>query len=435
MSETILPANASSETAVASTPASDLPAALQIPTQPKSLGWRLILSLANMAVWMCTIPVFQILLPNQVAALDQVHKVTLLASISLAGGLASIVGNLLAGALSDRTTSRLGRRRPWIIVGALLSALSLALLGQARSIPIVAIGVILFQFCINFDIVGLSILIPDQVPVKQRATVSAFAGFALPLGSVLGAILIAQVFNGAQSSYYVLAVILAVITLICIFLLGDAVLPKNFVPAFNLKEFLANFVRPLRGRDFTLTLVGRLLVILGYYTVLFYLVYYLQDVLHENGTQANQGVALFQVLSTVVLVVAILASGIISDRLQRRKVFVVIGSVVVALALLILAFFPSLPMVLLAAAIIGIGNGVFLSADLALQTQVLPDQKDNGKDMGILNISNLLPQILVAIVVGSVLAATHNNYSVLYVIAALISVVGGGIILLVKSVR
>lgn len=433
MSETILPSNASDEIASTAQEVART-AAFQVPEKPKSVSWRLILSLANVAVWMATIPTFQILVPNQIAALSPSAKTTLLASISLAGGIASILGNLLAGALSDRTTSRLGRRRPWIIVGALLSALSLVLLGLAKSIPVVALGVILFQFCINFDLVGLAALIPDQVPVSQRATISAFAGLALSVGSVLGVILIAQIFNGAQTSYYALAVIVAVITVLCTLVLGDVVLPRGVMPAFNMREFLVSFVRPLRKRDFTVTLVGRLLVILSFYTVVFYLDFYLRDAVHETTGQATQGVALFQVITTVVLIISIIVSGMLSDRLQKRKAFILAGALIVALGLLILALFPSLPMVLVAALVFGVGNGVFLSTDLAMQTQVLPDQRDNGKDMGILNLSNLLPQILVAILVGVVIAAT-NSYAVLYVIAALICCVGGAFILLVKSVR
>src|SRR5258707_12761743 len=212
MSESVLPSSAPGETTPTITPEGiELPVALSTPTRLKPLGWQLALSLANLAVWMCTIPLFQILLPNQIAALDVVNKVALLAGISLVGGITAILGNLLAGALSDRTTSRLGRRRPWIIAGALLSAASLVLLGLAPGILVVAIGVILFQFCINLDIASLAALVPDQVPVRQRATVSAFAGLALPLGSVLGLVLIAQAFNGSQTSYFVLAGILVVI--------------------------------------------------------------------------------------------------------------------------------------------------------------------------------------------------------------------------------
>jgi MFS family permease len=248
-----------------------LPAALQAPVRPRSLGWQLGLSLANLVVWMCTIPLFEILLPNQIAVLAPQSKVALFAGISLVGGITAILGNLLAGALSDRTTSRLGRRRPWILAGALLSAFSLVLLGLAPSIPIVAVGVILFQFSINIDISSLAALVPDQVPLSQRATVSAFAGLALPLGTIVGLTLISQVFQGAQLAYFVLAAALVVVLAIFVLLIREAVLPPGVMLPFRLGTFLAGFVRPLRVRDFSLTLVGRILVIFGYYTVLEYL--------------------------------------------------------------------------------------------------------------------------------------------------------------------
>jgi Na+/melibiose symporter-like transporter len=365
MSESILPAN--SADVAASPPVQEditLPEALQAPTRSKSLGWQLGLSLANLVVWMCTIPLFEILLPNQIAALAPTNKVTLLAIISLVGGITAILGNLLAGALSDRTTSRFGRRRPWIIIGALLSALSLVLLGLAPSIPVVALGVILFQFSINIDIASLAALVPDQVPLRQRATVSAFAGLALPLGTVIGLTLIAQVFNGAQLSYYVLAGVLIVILALFVLLVrDDTALPKGIMPAFALKAFLVSFVRPLKIRDFSLTFVGRILVIFGYYTVVGYLLYYLQDAVHDTSAQATQGVAIFQVLATGVLIIA-----------------------------------------------------------------------TNGKDLGILNTANLLPQILVPIVVGIVIAVFHS-YSALFLIGAIAACVGGALIFPVKSVR
>ncbi len=87
-----------------------------------------------------------------------------------------------------------------------------------------------------------------------------------------------------------------------------------------------------------------------------------------------------------------------------------------------------------AAVFIGVGFGIFLSGDLALQTQVLPDSKDNGKDLGILNTANLLPQILVPIVVGIVIVVFHS-YSALFLIGAIAACVGGALIFPVKSVR
>lgn len=416
----------------------DLSEALQAPTRTKPLKWQLLLSAANLAVWLCIFPTFQILLPNQIAALDPANKVALLAIISLAGGISAIIGNLLAGALSDRTTSRMGRRRPWIIGGAIISAASLVLLAQASNLVMVAIGIVLFQFCINIDIASLAAIVPDQVPVSQRATASAFVGLALPLGIVIGLNLVAQLIKGTQASYLVLAVVLIVIIALFVLLVRDIVLPQGVMPPFRMKHFLASFVAPMANRDFTLTLVGRILVILGYYTTIGYLLYYLHDVVHYEqlfpGQSSAQGVATFQLLSTGVLIVSTIVSGIISDRLQRRKAFVVAASVIMALALILLALFPSWSAVLISAAILGLGFGIFLSGDLALQTQVLPDHRDRGKDLSILNTANLIPQILVPIVAGIVLAI-FNNYSALFLLGGLSACIGAGLILPIRSVR
>src|SRR5260370_30911706 len=120
----------------------NLPEALQKPTRSKSLGWQLALSFANLAVWMCTIPLFQILLPNQIAALDPVNKVVLLASISFPRGITAILGNLLAGALFFPTTPRFGGRRPRVIPGALLSPFLLVLLWVSPGIFVLSLCVI-----------------------------------------------------------------------------------------------------------------------------------------------------------------------------------------------------------------------------------------------------------------------------------------------------
>jgi MFS family permease len=434
MSESMLSSNTIGSAPPAALQDEGLPAALQAPVRPRSLGWQLGLSLANLVVWMCTIPLFEILLPNQIAALDPQNKVALFAGISLVGGITAILGNLLAGALSDRTTSRLGRRRPWILTGALLSAVSLVLLGLAPGIPIVALGVILFQFSINIDIASLAALVPDQVPVSQRATVSAFAGLALPLGTIIGLTLISQVFAGARLAYFVLAAALIVVLALFVAVVRDAVLPRGVMPPFRLQAFLASFVRPLKVRDFSLTLMGRILVIFGYYTVLEYLLYYLQDEVHQTSAQATQSVAIFQILATGVLIVATISSGVLSDRLQRRKPFVISAAVILAIGLAMLAFFPFWTMNLVAAVFVGIGFGIFLSGDLALQTQVLPDSKDNGKDLSILNTANLLPQIIVSIVAGIVIAV-FGSYVALFLIGAASACLGGLLILPIKLVR
>src|SRR6266536_3914178 len=93
----------------------------------------MLLSLANLVIWLSILPISQIILPTQIAALSAANKFTNLTIATVVGVLAAVITNPIAGALSDRTTSRLGRRRPWFIVGTLLSMAALALMANASS--------------------------------------------------------------------------------------------------------------------------------------------------------------------------------------------------------------------------------------------------------------------------------------------------------------
>ena len=87
-----------------------------------------------------------------------------------------------------------------------------------------------------------------------------------------------------------------------------------------------------------------------------------------------------------------------------------------------------------AAAILGIGNGAYLGVDFALLTQVLPEGASGGKDMGIINIAASLPQIFAA---GLALLAVRylGGYTVLFVSAGVIGLLGAASVYRIKSVR
>src|SRR5712691_12861717 len=185
--------------------------ALQVPTKAVNAGFQMLLSLANLVIWLSILPISQILLPTQVAALDAAHKFTNLTIATVVGVLAAVITNPIAGALSDRTTSRLGRRRPWFIVGTILSAVTLALMANATSFVALVLWWAVFHVAANALLAALSAVVPDQVPVRQRATVSSFVSLSLPLGAVIGAVLVTRVVNSTQLSYFVFIGILLVV--------------------------------------------------------------------------------------------------------------------------------------------------------------------------------------------------------------------------------
>lgn len=412
---------------------SDLPEALQIPAKAVGAGFQFLLSLANLVVWLSILPISQILLPTQVAALDAAHKFTNLSIATAIGVLAAVITNPIAGALSDRTTSRLGRRRPWFIAGTLLSIATLALMANASSFLALVLCWAIFHVAANAILAALSAVVPDQVPVRQRATVSAFVSLSLPLGAVIGALLVTRVVNSMQLSYFVFIGILFVVMALLVLVIHDKPLPVGAAPRFNLGSFLASFwVNPLKYPDFGWAWLTRFLVYLGYFISLGYLLYFLQDAVHYQ--KAAQGVTTFQVILTGSLLIASVISGILSDKFQRRKIFVMGASLVIVLAFLILAFFQTWPAVELAAAVLGIGFGAYLGVDIALITQVLPSASARGKDLGVINIANALPQVVGSAVAALVINSFHS-YTLLFIFAAILAALGAVLIQRIKAVR
>jgi MFS family permease len=411
----------------------NIPEALQAPTKAVSPGFQLALSLANMVIWLSILPIGTILLPLQVAAFDAANKFSNLSIVTAVGVLAAVITNPIAGALSDRTTSRLGRRRPWLVIGTILSAITLALMAHATSFVALVLWWAIFHVAANAILAALSAIVPDRVPVRQRGTVSSFVSLSLPLGAVIGAVIVTQVVKSTPLSYYTFIGALVVIMALLVLLLRDAPLPREAAPRFNLGTFLAGFwVNPAQYPDFGWAWLTRFLVYLSYYTALGYLLFFLQDAVHYP--RAAQGVTTFQIILTGTLLIASISGGILSDRFQRRKIFVMGSSFVIALALLILAFFQTWPAVELAAAVLGIGFGAYLGVDIALITQLLPSESSRGKDLGVINIANALPQVVGSAIAALVINAFHS-YTLLFVLAAILASLGAILIQRIKSVR
>src|SRR5581483_4641466 len=318
----------------------------------------------------------------------------------------------------------------------LLSAVMLVLLAFAPGIIGLLIEWIVYQMVVNAVLTALLATIPDQVPARQRGTVSAYTGLSYPLGLIVGTLLVTRVLKSAIApSYYVIAAIFLVIILAFALLLPDKPLAKGVMPSFHLGRFLASFwISPRRNPDFAWAWITRFLLIMSSAVITVYLLYYLQDALHFSADVAAQRATIFNTIYGIILIVFAFLSGFISDKIQRRKIFVMGAGILVALSMLILAFVVSWTGVLVAAAIFGLGYGVYIAVDIALITEVLPSAESRGKDMGVFNIANSLPQVIVPIIAVATISSFHN-YTFLFVVVAIAAVLSGVLIAPIKGVR
>lgn len=419
--------------------------ALQTPTRPVRLRFLLLLTLGVMVLYLGFNGIGSLLVPAQIDALDPAHKIADLGAITSIGALMAVIANLLSGTFSDRTTALWGRRRPWVFAGALGSAVALAVLMQARNVFFVGLGVALYQCFGNMTLAPLTALVPDRVPESQRGIASGLIGLGFPFGSIIAAILIGSVIKVPQTTYLVMILILLAFFVPFALLLSDQAIPQGTFPAFHLFTFLKGFwISPRAFPDFAWAFVVRFIPVLGYYVGTSYLFYYLQDSVGYQrlfpGQTALQGASTVTLISTVTLVVALVLGGVFSDRLQRRKPFVIGSLLVMAVALLLYGFFPTWPVVMLASALQGFALGAYLAVDLALTTLVLPSAQTRGKDLGIMNIAFTLPISLAPALCGVVLSALqaagpHISYAVLFLLAALLSLLGIFAVLRIRGVK
>ncbi|MDX2810987.1 MFS transporter [Streptomyces sp. NPDC006207] len=396
-------------------------------------AWTALLSLATLAVFMAFMTPIQILLPLQLEHIDPAGKHTALSWVTGAGALVAMVANPVAGALSDRTASRFGRRRPWIVGGALAGAAGLLVTSGQHTVLGVALGWCLAQAGLNAMLAGVTTPIADRVPVAQRAEVSGWTGITQSLGLVIGAVVTTTVVTGVASGYATIALLTVVLALPFVLRFGEPALPRALRPPLDPRRLVAGlWVSPRRHPDFGWAWLTRFLINLGNAMGTLYLLYYLTD--SVGLEDPDTGVLVLTLIYTLCAALTAVPVGVLSDRAGRRKVFVRLCAVVMALGAVLLACVHTWPAAMAAAAVLGAGFGIYLAVDQALVTQVLPAAENRAKDLGVINIANSGPQVLAPAVAAPVIAHL-GGYTGLYLATALVTLLGGVLIAQVRAVR
>jgi len=379
----------------------------------------------------------QVLLSQQAAAFDASQKEAILALVTGAGAAVSLVANPLFGAFSDQTTARRGRRVPWVLFGAVLGAAALTALAGAPNVALMTILWCLVQAGSNGAYAAITAAIPDRVPVPQRGTVGGLAAMGQTVGILAGAVIAAVVSGNFALGYLACAAALLAGVVLYLFKNDDAPLPQGGRTPFKPAEFVRSFwIPPARYPDFAWAWLTRLLVNIGNHMVTLYLLFFLTDAVRlpqTQGIRAEMGVLILTGLYAVAVIITSVIGGRLSDRMGRRKPLVILSSVIIAAAALILAFAPTWTGGLIGASVLGIGFGCYLAVDFALITEVLPAASDRGKDLGIINIANSLPQVI-APLIAYPFVAFWGGYVSLYVAAAVIGLLGAVFVVKIKGV-
>jgi len=217
-------------------------------------GWPFIViyGMAYTGLWMALLPPILVGLAMRVRVIAPAHATGSLSLVVGVGALMALFGNPFFGRLSDRTTSRFGMRRPWLVAGALGGAAGLAMIATAASVPQLLLGWCVTQLACNAQLAALAAILADQIPASQRGTVSGIVNISLPLGMTGGTFLVEALADSTLAMFLVPAAIALAAALLLAWVLPDHRLVVARRPRYGWREFLGSFwINPLRFPDFS----------------------------------------------------------------------------------------------------------------------------------------------------------------------------------------
>ncbi|ROS25685.1 MFS transporter [Rathayibacter sp. PhB127] len=354
------------------------------------------------------------------------------------GALFATIANVVVGRLSDRTTSRFGRRRIWIVTGTVLMTVAFAIMALAPTLLVATVGWSLAQLGANMTLAPFTATLADQVPKFQRGKITAALGIAQNVG-ILGGTYVAQAFAGQLVVMFVAPSILAIVAMIVFaVVLPDKRLPQA-PPRATLRDWAETFwVSPVKNPDYALAWWSRFLIIFASFGFTTFRFFYLLNHIGVEEGSIPAVITTSVLIYTVTLVGASYFAGWLSDRIGRRKVFVWSSTALFAVGTFALIFVQDIGAFYVLEAVLGLAYGIYVGVDLALVVDVLPNPDDSGKDLGVFNIANALPQTLAPLVGGILVYVsdpTGNNYGLWFTVCALAAVVGALVILPIKKVR
>lgn len=408
---------------------------LQTTRAPVSFGFIVVYVLAQFGIWVALLTPVVITIALRVSEIaGEEEKGRWLGIILSIGGFVALVVTPIFGALSDRTRSRFGRRRPWLLGGLLAGGLGLTILGTAPNLLILGIGWVICQAGFNAMQAAILPILPDVIPLRVQGRVAGMLGMTSTAGTFAGS----WITQFTQSSDLMMFMVPFAITLVSIITLC-AILPDRpagptetkMSPAIMLRSVFA----PFRDWDFSWAFGSRFLIMMAWSFLLTYQLFFLTDQLSLTKSDATQVMVKSMAIIASATIAISLVGGFITDWTGRRKPLIFVAAVLEASGFLVIAFAPDVLQFLLGVALAGIGKGLYFAVDLALLAAILPSEQDRAKDMGVFQIANSLPQSLapalapIILVIGS---TSGKDYAAIFLTGAAFALLGA---IAIKPIR
>ena len=320
-------------------------------------------------------------------------KNTYLGLLTFVGLIIAMTVQPISGWLSDRWQSGWGRRRPLMSLGTALDFIFLAFLAWAGGLPMLAVGYIGLQFTSNIAHGPAQGLLPDQVPSEKMGAASGIKNLMDMAGLVVSSLLMGRLLDPVTADPLKPILVVSAVLLVgaLITLLGvretssreqdaDQRAPDQ-IPTRN--SLLGDVKSALGNRPYAWLIASRFLFLLGIYDIQVFAQYYIRDVIATDNPVKLTGDLLASI--TLALIACALGGGWLGDRIGHHKVQY-LASAIGTLGCLLLLMARTPQTLLIFGGVVGIGIGLFLTANWALVNRMAP-LAEAGVFLGLTNLA------------------------------------------------
>ncbi|NHC43202.1 MFS transporter [Bacillus sp. MM2020_1] len=320
--------------------------------------------------------------------------------------LAVVVLGLIGGVIADKTRLKFGRRRFWMIAGSIGGALSMLGLTYATSIPMLVIAWCLLQFFYSMVSLSCYAIVAEQVEPERFGRASGLIGAAFPAFVMIGQMLMGAFADSTVQSKLIAIIIVQLISGV---LAASLVKDNDFARVVNTKkkgiiwkEF-RNFYPSFKlYPSFTWALLTKIFIQVSNAGLSLMTLFYLarfqfseEKIFQINGITSP---------SIIIMVLAGLIGGFLSDKVKKQKPFVIGAALILAICWVIFAFSFNITWIIIGNFVLNFGFGMFSAVDNALVNRILPSKESAGKDLAIINNSAPLANSLVNFAAPGIIA-------------------------------
>ncbi|GAA5039742.1 MFS transporter [Thermocatellispora tengchongensis] len=348
----------------------------------------------------------------------------------------------LLGLWSDRTRSRLGRRRPFMIAGLLLGLTALVGIAFAPNLLLVGAGWMLAMLGWATAAQAILNVQADRIPEEQRGRISGFTGLTGQIAPIAG-IGIASAVTGNTFLVFVLPGLIGAVLLAVFLVVGKeddtrgAVHPAAVSPRTLASSYVFN---PRKHPDFGWNWLGRLVFFMGLYFNTTFATFFYAQRLDLPVREVAGAVAVIGVVGVAAAALGAIGGGFLSDKLRRRRLFALIGSLFFVAGGIVEAFAQSFPTLLIGSVLMQLAIAFFSAVDQAIVLAVLPSREEAGRYMAVVAFAHKLPSAIAPLIAPFIItigaSGGEKNYTLLYLSGAALALIGGLLVFTrVKSVR